>query len=75
MPFAGGAETDRAASIAGVELVERAHATDRARIVGTVEQSAMHPLGRHQIKEGDAGLLVAIARLEDDSEASRRRRD
>src|SRR5271155_4663935 len=31
MPFAGGAETDRAASIAGVELIERAHATDRAR--------------------------------------------
>ena len=70
MPLAGGAETDRAAPEAGVELIERAHATDRARIVGTVEQSALHPVGRHQIKEGDAGLLVAIARLKDDPETS-----
>src|SRR5271170_5882974 len=49
MPLAGGAEADRAAAEAGVELVDRAHATDRARIVGTVEQSALYVVGRHEI--------------------------
>jgi hypothetical protein len=49
MPFAGGAETDRAAAEARVELIDRAHATDRTRIVGTVEQSALYVVGRHEI--------------------------
>ncbi len=37
MPLAGRAEADRSAAEAGIELVDRAHAKSRARIVGTVE--------------------------------------
>ena len=48
---------------------------DRARIVGTVEQSALYVVGRHEIQERDAGFLLAIARLENNSERRRRRRD
>ena len=40
-------------------------------IVRTIEQAALHAVGRHEIQERDAGFLVAIAGLEYDFRAPR----
>jgi hypothetical protein len=42
LAFACRAEADRATAEAGIELIDRTHALDRARVVGLIEQAALY---------------------------------
>jgi hypothetical protein len=72
LAFACRAEADRATAEAGIELIDRTHAPDRPRVVGLIEQAALHTARWRQIEKRDARLLVAIPRLENDAECRHR---
>ena len=59
---AGGGIGDGIAAEAAIEFVERAQASLGSRIVGTIEQAALHMIGFHQVEQHHAGFLVTESR-------------